>query len=230
MHPGSVRQLPLSGLLAAEIPALDVRICFFGDSFTVGVGDATGAGWVGPVTATARRHRPGVELTAYPMGVRRDTTVDLARRWFAEADRRLAGGDRSGVAVAIGTNDVDLHTGRRRVERNRSLGLLADLLGDAHAASWPCMVVGPPPVSDADQCARGADLAAGMAAVCAARGLPFVDLTGPLGRDPVWATEVGAGDGYHPSTAGYARMAAAIQSTFDGWLTGMTTVADPPTS
>ena len=54
--------------------APDVRVCVLGDSFTAGVGDPTGAGWVGPVAAAARRS--GWELTVYGLGVRRDTSVD----------------------------------------------------------------------------------------------------------------------------------------------------------
>ena len=41
---------------------MDVRVCVLGDSCTAGVGDPTGAGWVGPVAAVARR--AGRELTA----------------------------------------------------------------------------------------------------------------------------------------------------------------------
>ena len=194
---------------------MDVRLCFLGDSFTAGVGDPTGAGWVGPVAAAARR--AGWELTAYGLGVRRDTSVDVARRFPAEVSWRLRNGDRYGVVVAVGVNDVVLEDGRRRVARDRSLTALAEVLDAAAARGWAALVVGPPPVSEAGESARAADLSAGMAAECAPRAVPFVDTTG-LADDAVWATEVAAGDAYHPSTRGYAHLAALVEPVFLRWL------------
>jgi acyl-CoA thioesterase-1 len=193
----------------------DVRVCVFGDSFTAGVGDPTAAGWVGRVAAAARD--PRWSLTVYNLGVRRDTSVDIAQRWFAEARSRLKDGDRFGIVLAFGTNDVDEQWGRRRVRRDRTLALLADMLDDAHTADWAPLVVGPPPVLDADLSARAADLAAGMAEVCAQRQVPFIDV-GPLAEDPVWVAEVAAGDAFHPSTAGYSRLAGIVTPVVTGWL------------
>ncbi len=193
----------------------DVRVCFFGDSFTAGVGDPTGAGWVGPVAAAARD--AGQQLTAYGLGVRRDTSVDVAGRWLGEARNRLRDGDRYGVVLAFGTNDVDEQEGRRRVGRERSLGVLAGLLADARTAGWASLVVGPPPVLDVAASARAADLARGMAEVCARSGVPFVDC-GALATDAVWVAEVAAGDAFHPSTAGYRRLAAVVAPAFTAWL------------
>ena len=193
----------------------DVRVCVLGDSFTGGVGDPTGAGWVGRVAAAARRS--GWELTVYGLGVRRDTSVDVARRWLAETEWRLRNGDRYGVVLAVGLNDVVLEGGHPRVPRERSLAAVAEVVDGASARGWPVLVVGPPPVSDAVESARAADLSAGLASACAARAVPFVDATG-LAGDPVWVAEVGAGDAYHPSTRGYARLAALVRPVFEQWL------------
>jgi lysophospholipase L1-like esterase len=203
---------------------MDVRVCVLGDSFTTGVGDPTSAGWVGPVAAVARR--AGWELTAYGLGVRRDTSVDVARRFPAEASWRLRDGDRYGVVVAVGLNDVVLEDGRRRVPRDRSLAALAEVLDGAAARGWAALVVGPPPVSQADESARAADLSAGMAADCAARAVPFVDTTG-LADDAVWVAEVAAGDAYHPSTLGYARLAALVEPVFLRWLAAHVAPSSP---
>jgi lysophospholipase L1-like esterase len=198
--------------------APDVRVCVFGDSFTAGVGDPTGAGWVGPVATAARDAGHG--LTAYGLGVRRDTSVDVAQRWPGEARSRLRDGDRHGVVFAFGTNDVDEQQGRRRVARERSLTVLAGLLADARSAGWASLVVGPPPVLDIGASARAADLARGMAGVCTRSGAPFVDL-GVLATDAVWTAEVAAGDASHPSTAGYRRLAAVVAPAFTAWLAGL---------
>ena len=194
---------------------MDARVCFLGDSFTAGVGDPTGAGWVGPVAAVARR--AGWELTGYGLGVRRDTSVDVARRFLAEASWRLRDGNRYGVVVAVGLNDVVLEDGRRRVARERSLAALAEVLDGAAARRWAALVVGPPPVSEAGESARAADLSGGMAGVCAGRAVPFVETSG-LADDAVWVAEVAAGDAYHPSTRGYARLAALVEPVFLRWL------------
>ncbi|MGC4746875.1 GDSL-type esterase/lipase family protein [Micromonospora sp. DT201] len=197
----------------------DLRVCFFGDSFTVGVGDPSGVGWVGPVVTAARAQ--GHELTAYNMGVRRDTSLDVAQRWLPEARVRLKDGQAFGVVFSLGTNDVDMQLGQVRVPPGRSLALLAAMLDDAHAARWHTLVVGPPPVQDRQASKRAADLAAAMVQVCAARSVPFVDVTA-LTTDPVWSQEIAAGDAYHPSTAGYARLAALVEPAVLRWLAGMT--------
>ena len=63
------------------------RVCFIGDSFVLGVGDPDGLGWSGRIAAAARRR--GIDITAYNLGVRRETTADIARRWQAEVAPRL---------------------------------------------------------------------------------------------------------------------------------------------
>ncbi len=194
---------------------MDVRVCVLGDSFTAGVGDPTGAGWVGPVATAARG--AGWDLTAYALGVRRDSSVDVARRWLAETGWRLRNGDRYGVVLAVGLNDVVLQDGRSQVSPERSLAAVAEVLDGASARGWPALAVGPPPVSDAQESARAAGLSATMASSCAARSVPFVDTTG-LAADPVWVAEVAAGDAYHPSTRGYARLAALVEPVFQRWL------------
>ena len=193
----------------------DVRVCVLGDSFTAGVGDPTGAGWVGPVAAAARR--AGWDLTLYGLGVRRDTSVDVARRWRAETSWRLRDGDRYGLVLAVGLNDVVLEDGRPRVSPGRSVAAVAEVLDGASARGWPVLVVGPPPVSGEEESERSAGLSAAIADGCAARSVPFVDTSG-LAADPVWVAEVGAGDAYHPSTRGYARLAARVEPVFLRWL------------
>ncbi len=190
---------------------------FSGTRSPVGVGDPSGVGWVGRVAAAARAH--GHDLTAYNLGVRRDTSLDLSSRWLGEARGRLKDGDLFAVVFAFGINDVDVQLGLRRVPRDRSLSLLADMLAGARAVRWPALVIGPPPVLDRETSERAADLAAGMEQVCTSRGVPFVDVTAKLGADPIWRQEVAAGDAFHPSTRGYAQLATLIAPPILQWLT-----------
>ena len=81
--------------VAADGPR-DVAIVFVGASLVAGVGDPKGQGWVSRVVG--RTHHSELELTAYNLGVRGDTTADVLGRWKAEcapagaAGREAAGG------------------------------------------------------------------------------------------------------------------------------------------
>lgn len=103
----------------------------------------------------------------------------------------------------------------------RSLSVLAEVLDQAQVASWPALVVGPPPVLDGRASGRAAELAAGMAAVCLGRAVPFIDVTARLAGDRVWERELAAGDGFHPSAAGYRQMAGLVEPVVLSWLSGL---------
>ncbi|MGI5328303.1 hypothetical protein [Actinomadura nitritigenes] len=77
--------------------------------------------------------------------------------------------------------------------------------------------MGPPPVIDAgdDHLLRTSSLAGEMETLCFSRGVPFIGTTLQLARDRVWTEEVRAGDGAHPGSGGYRRMADLILS--DCW-------------
>ena len=83
-----------------------MRLCFFGDSFVAGAGDDAALGWPGRLTAWARR--AGVDVTAYNLGVRRDTSSDIAARWGAEAVARLPADFERRLAFSFGANDCVL--------------------------------------------------------------------------------------------------------------------------
>ena len=64
--------------MPAVAPNADRRVFFIGDSFVAGVGDPEHRGWVGRLAD--RAHRAGAPITAYNLGVRRDTSDDICRR------------------------------------------------------------------------------------------------------------------------------------------------------
>ena len=90
-----------------------MRICFIGDSFVNGVGDDSGLGWIGRLGVALRA--AGCDLTLYNLGVRRDTSADIARRWRAEAEARLPEGVDGRLVFAFGTNDGTPGEGPGRV-------------------------------------------------------------------------------------------------------------------
>jgi lysophospholipase L1-like esterase len=190
----------------------DLRICFVGDSFVAGAGDETALGWVGRVTAAAWYR--GVALTAYNLGVRRDTSADLRRRTEAEVLARLLGaGDAQAVVFSFGANDAALEDEMPRVPPEVTEENAAALLGWS-AARWPTLMVGPPPLAhDAGHDARVAALSTQLGALCEAMEVPFLATHAPLAAGTAWRNGAARGDGVHPDSGGYAALAALVE----GW-------------
>ena len=80
--------------MRAVAPNADRRVFFVGDSFVAGVGDPEHRGWVGRLSERAQR--AGAPITAYNLGVRRDTSDDICRRWMDEVAVRRGRVRRSG--------------------------------------------------------------------------------------------------------------------------------------
>jgi acyl-CoA thioesterase-1 len=197
----------------------DLRICFVGDSFVAGVGDPDHLGWVGRVSAGSARG--GLPLTGYVLGVRRQTTAQVADRWAAECRVRLAGGDwESRVVLSTGVNDTTEEDGVRRLSSEQSVAAMAGMLTGAAAAGWPVLVVGPPAVADAAQNERIAELDDRFARLCTEHAAPYVPVAAALAADPAWTAEVTVGDGAHPGAGGYALLAGLVRPHWDAWLRG----------
>ena len=197
------------------MPSPDLRVCFFGDSLTAGVGDEAALGWVGRVVASARR--AGTDLTGYNLGVRRQTSQDVQVRWLAEARPRLRHGDGSGVVLAVGVNDTTVDAGQRRVPESgtlRALRLVADQAGEQ---GWPLLVVGPTLVHDHQHNRRILALSEAMGSESAALHVPYVEVAAAL-QDDDWLGEVAAQDGAHPSARGYERLSRMIGPVIAEWL------------
>jgi lysophospholipase L1-like esterase len=191
----------------------DLRLLCFGDSFVAGVGDPRGQGWVGRVVEAA--HAAGRPLMAYNLGVRRETSVEVAVRWRFEAmPRRFAGAD-CRVIFAVGANDTTVENGTVRVAPERSCMALDKMLSQAAEIGLPAAVAGPPPAGDAGQQARVVALSDAFAGVCTERSVPFWPVAEPLLASPVWLDEAAAGDGAHPAARGYDLLARTL---LDGGL------------
>lgn len=191
----------------------DLRLLCFGDSFVAGVGDPRGQGWVGRVVEAA--HAAGRPLTAYNLGVRRETSVEVAVRWRFEAMPRRSPGADCRAVFAVGANDTTLEDGRVRVAPERSCMALDKMLGQAAEVGLPAAVAGPPPAGDAEQQARVVALSDAFAEVCAARDVPFWPVAGTLLASRTWLDEAAAGDGAHPAAGGYDLLARTL---IDGGL------------
>jgi hypothetical protein len=121
------------------------KVCFFGDSFTYGIGDETGRGWVGRLTEAEGRQ--GGDIWAFNLGLPQETTPQLTERWRVEAERRLQsrGGRFVGLVFCFGLDDMaDLNDEGIRVALPQSMALAERLVAEA-ATLYPCLWVGPPP-------------------------------------------------------------------------------------
>ncbi|MFJ7911688.1 GDSL-type esterase/lipase family protein [Kitasatospora sp. NPDC096204] len=192
------------------------RICFLGDSFVQGLGDPEFRGWVGRVLQAAAQG-----ATAFNLGVRRDTSAQVRRRWWAEVEARTVPGADNRLVLSFGANDAVVEDGGPRVAPDRTLRNLTALLDDARELGLGALVVGPPPVvcGGADHLERLRRLVPAMAGICAASEVPFVDVTEALAADPVWTAEAEAGDGAHPGAGGYGRLAELVLAGgFREWI------------
>lgn len=106
----------------------DLRVCFVGESFVAGVGDREHLGWVGRLAA--RTERAGQSLTAYNLGVRRETSDELLARCEAECRPRMPAGADARVVVSCGVNDTTWSDGRRRVPDARYVSVVGSLRAD----------------------------------------------------------------------------------------------------
>jgi lysophospholipase L1-like esterase/GNAT superfamily N-acetyltransferase len=206
----------------ASIPSAspDIRICFIGDSFTAGIGDPENLGWVGRVTAAALAR--GHHVTAYNLGIRRETSADILRRWRQECEPRTLPGVDTRVVLCFGANDAALDNGRRRLSLDQTLANARTLLREIKTR-YPVLLISPPPVGDAEYDARVGELAQALAQVAREENVPCLDVFTPLQHAAYWRPEVIANDGAHPRSGGYREFAALVINWSAWWFHAPTT-------
>ncbi|HEU5456741.1 MAG TPA: GDSL-type esterase/lipase family protein, partial [Nocardioides sp.] len=156
-----------------------------------------------------------LELTAYNLGVRDNTSADVLHRWATEVPSRWAGRTERRVVLSVGTNDVQQGITLARHRLN-----LANLLDDAASSGVGAFVVSPPPTADAELNERLEVLVDAQADVCARRGVPFVDCYAPLMGHDQWRTDLAASSvENHPGQAGYGLIAwLVLHNGWTDWL------------
>lgn len=198
----------------------DLRICFFGDSIVAGARDPACMGWVGRLCEKANRE--GHVLTAYNLGIRHDTSADIAARWEIEAARRLPPLHDGRLVFSFGINDTMIEEGTRRLSFDESIEITTGILRKA-ASRYPTLFVGPPPVTDDAENIEIERLSAAFAALSGSLNVPYLDTFKPLLAVEAWRESAAAVDGYHPLDDGYAAFAevAAAWPAWRAWLTGV---------
>ncbi|OIO54908.1 MAG: hypothetical protein COX57_03620 [Alphaproteobacteria bacterium CG_4_10_14_0_2_um_filter_63_37] len=196
----------------------DVRMAFFGDSLTQGTGDPTGMGWVGRVVA--RLWDEGIPVTGYNLGVRRETSADIAQRWRSEAALRLPPRIEGRVIFCFGVNDTASEGPGSRLTTAQTLAHAAAMLRGANA-HYPTLMLGPPPVLDAAHNDRVLALTEALEGLCCRLEIPFIPLAEPLLGDDRYLEAVRSGplaDESHPGAEGYIRIAEEILAHPAWWF------------
>jgi acyl-CoA thioesterase I len=193
--------------------ARDLALVFLGASLVAGVGDPKGQGWVTRVVG--RTQHPDLQLTAYNLGVRGNTSADVLDRWASEVPARWVGRTERRLVVSMGTDDILTGISLARHRLN-----LANLLDDAATQGVGTFVVSPPPGDDDELNGRLEVMVEAQADVCARRGVPFVDCYHPLQGHDQWRTDLAASSvPHHPGQAGYGLIAwLVLHNGWTDWL------------
>lgn len=193
----------------------DHRICFVGDSYIHGTSDPECTGWVGRISARARAR--GLQISCYNLGIRRETSADIAERWQQEVERRFRMPEiQTYVLFSFGINDSTVEEdGQRRVGLEETLHNMRGMLDSARRLHRT-LFVGPAPIDDAAHNERIRELSPRMQEVADAVGVPYLEVFEPLVNDSTWITEIAETDGSHPSATGYRRLADRVEG-WDHW-------------
>ena len=194
---------------AAASLALNRRVCFFGDSLVNGTGDPRFQGWPGRILEMAARR--GHHATCYNLGVRGDTSREVAARWRGETARRIAEVHQSYFVFSFGVNDGIVIDGAERVPREESVANLATLLSES-ASTSPTLMIGPSPIDCASTNARSIQIDRLYQKTCADCDVPFLSVFDRLAQSPTWLEEIRHIDGAHPQAAGYQVYAELVDS------------------
>lgn len=200
-----------------------LRICFIGDSITNGTLDGDYLGWPGRLCVAERA--AGHDLTLYNLGVRADTSADIAGRWLDECTVRLPEHVNGALVFAFGVNDAAEQEGvGLRVPLEMSVENARTILTAARAMK-PTLWIGPAPVDESRQPIRPgpgvayyfgnertAALNRAYAELADTLSVPYLDLFTQFAASPVWAEALAAGDGVHPVASGYALIADRVRS------------------
>ena len=191
----------------------DLRICFVGDSFVNGIGDPECLGWTGRVCAAAIKG--GSALTYYNLGVRRETTADIAHRWLREVSCRLPNECDGRIVFSFGVNDTTWENGKTRVSLSDSIKNACQILGIAKQ-QFPVLIISPSPIADTKQNHKIARLSKELANICQDTDLSYLDVFTSLQKSEVWMSEVAAFDGAHPQALGYGELASLVEQ-WEAW-------------
>lgn len=203
--------------------------CFLGASTVEGVGDEANLGWPGRL----RRLESSPDLTFHNLGIRGQSSIQIAERWLSDCTPLLAD-EKDIIVMSFGNNDIaELDDGQTRIPFDETIETCAHVV--SQSSRWrPTYWVGPIPVDERKmpfhssvlqrdlfyRNARIAELNARFDAIARNLDIPYLDLFSVLSRDPVYAEAIQSKDGLHPNGAGYDLIARKI-ATWGAWRIAM---------
>ena len=187
----------------------DIRICFVGDSFVNGVGDKEKLGWSGRLCALSEK--TNIEITYYNLGIRRNTSSDICKRWRQECTCRLPQGSENLIVFSFGVNDTVIENGKLRVSTEQSINNAKKILIEA-SKIYPVKMIGPPPIEDKTQNERIREIDTSFLSLCEELSIPYLSVFEELKVNPIWLEEVSSNDGAHPRSKGYSALARLVES------------------
>lgn len=195
-----------------------LRICFVGDSFVNGTGGPECLGWAGRLCAAAQQE--GHDITYYNLGIRMQTSHQIAQRWQMEVSARLPQEYNGRVIFSFGVNDTTFENGKERVVLEESIENARTILQTVKSF-FPTIIVGPPPVLEEGHNQRIALLSNRLAVMCETLEVPYLEVFAPLQQVSIWKEEVATNDGAHPRAAGYIALTRLVQewTAWKSWLT-----------
>ena len=192
----------------------DMRICYIGDSFVNGTGDPTKLGWTGRLSASSQNNN--LDITHYNLGIRRETSEDILKRWELECQLRLPKASENKVVFSFGVNDTMIENGQRRVSLENSIQNAKTILFNA-SRKYDVIMIGMPPIADVEQNESIKELDRKYHALCNELNIPYLSIFNRLVHDKIWKDEVALNDGAHPRDRGYEILANFIKN-WSGWV------------
>ena len=193
----------------------DIRICYVGDSFVNGIGDPIKLGWAGRLSASSQNeHR---NITYYNLGIRRDTSANILKRWEAECQARLPKTSENKIVFSFGVNDTVIENGQKRVSLEDSVNNAKSMLVDA-SKKYDVLMVGMPPINDEKQNKIIKELDYSYQDLCNELNIPYISIFERLVNDKTWRDEVASNDGAHPRDKGYEILANFIKEWNSWWF------------
>lgn len=192
----------------------DVRICYIGDSFVNGTGDPTKLGWAGRLSQSSQDNN--LDITHYNLGIRRETSEDILKRWELECQSRLPKVSENKVVFSFGVNDTVIENGQRRVALEKSIENTRAILLKA-SKLYDVIMIGMPPINDDAQNQSIKELDSKFQDLCNELNIPYLSTFNRLLHDKVWRDEVALNDGAHPRDKGYEILANFIKN-WSGWV------------
>jgi len=191
----------------------DIRICYVGDSFINGTGDPDKLGWTGRLSASSQNDNR--DITHYNLGIRRNTSEDILKRWESECQARLPEISVNKVVFSFGVNDTVIENGQKRVSLENSIENARKILLKA-STKYDVIMIGMPPIDDEEQNKVIKELDTKYKILCNELSIPYLSIYERLVNDKIWKNEVSSNDGAHPRDKGYEFLASFIEK-WTGW-------------